>query len=79
MWELEGVSYLCSVNKGTDQLRGYHAGDLRPYFHACKKTGIVIMWPIYTCNTLVRLNCHLNLQSLFLTEGAYNFQFLTVY
>ena len=28
---------LCSENKGVDQLRGYHAADLRLCFHACKK------------------------------------------
>ena len=37
MKELEGVYYLCSENIGADQLRGYHAADLRLCFHACKK------------------------------------------
>ena len=31
------VINLCSENKGADQLRGYHAADLRLCFHACKK------------------------------------------
>ena len=28
IWELEGFSYLCSKNKGTDQLHGHRAADL---------------------------------------------------
>ena len=28
--------YLCSENKGADQLRGYHEADLRLCFHRCK-------------------------------------------
>ena len=27
--EVEGLYYLCSKNKGADQLHGYHAADLR--------------------------------------------------
>ena len=27
--EVEGLYYLCSKNKDADQLRGYHAADLR--------------------------------------------------
>ena len=29
--------YLCSENKGADQLRGYREADLRLCFHICKK------------------------------------------
>ena len=29
--------YLCSENKGADQLRGYCPADLRPCFRLCKK------------------------------------------
>ena len=29
--------YLCSENKGADQLRGYHEADLRLCFRICKK------------------------------------------
>ena len=29
--------YLCSENKGTDQLRGYREADLRLCFRICKK------------------------------------------
>ena len=35
--EVEGLYYLCSKNKGADQLRGYHAADLRLSFCICKK------------------------------------------
>ena len=33
----EGLYYLCSENKGADQLRGYHKADLRFCFRICKK------------------------------------------
>ena len=34
----EGLYYLCSENKGADQLRGYREADLRLCFsHICKK------------------------------------------
>ena len=29
--------YLCSENKGTDQLHGYRTADLSLCFHICKK------------------------------------------
>ena len=29
--------YLCSENKGADQLRGYREADLHLCFHICKK------------------------------------------
>ena len=32
IYELEGLYYLCSENKGADQLRGYHEADLRLVF-----------------------------------------------
>ena len=35
--EVEGLYYLCSENKGADQLRGYHTSDLRLCFRTCKK------------------------------------------
>ena len=34
--EVEGLYYLCSENKGTDQLRGYREADLRLCFRICK-------------------------------------------
>ena len=39
VWILEvvGLYYLCSENKGADQLRGYSTADLRLCFHICKK------------------------------------------
>ena len=37
--KVEGVFYLCSENKGADQLRGYHEADLRLCFHICKMLG----------------------------------------
>ena len=35
--EQEGLYYLCSENKGADQLRGYREADLLLCFHICKK------------------------------------------
>ena len=37
IYEVEGLYYLCSENKGTDQLRGYREADLRLCFRICKK------------------------------------------
>ena len=34
--EEEGLYYLCSENKGADQLRGYRESDLRLCFRICK-------------------------------------------
>ena len=35
--EVEGLYYLCSENKGADQLRGYREADLHLCFRICKK------------------------------------------
>ena len=35
--EVERLFYLCSENKGTDQLQGYRTADLPHFFHICKK------------------------------------------
>ena len=34
---MEGLYYLCSENKGADQLRGYREADLHLCFRICKK------------------------------------------
>ena len=34
--KVERLNYLCSENKGADQLRGYHEADLRLCFGICK-------------------------------------------
>ena len=34
--EVEGLYYLCSENKGADQLRSYCEADLRLCFRICK-------------------------------------------
>ena len=36
IYELEGLYYLCSENKGADQLCGYHEADLHFCFRICK-------------------------------------------
>ena len=40
-WEVEGLYYPCSENKGADQLRGYREADLRLCFRICKKAGFL--------------------------------------
>ena len=35
--KVEGLYYLCSENKGADQLCRHHEADLRLCFHICKK------------------------------------------
>ena len=37
IYKEEGLYYLCSENKGADQLRSYCAADLRLCFSKCKK------------------------------------------
>ena len=37
IYEVEGLYYPCSENKGADQLRGYREADLRLCFRICKK------------------------------------------
>ena len=37
IYEVEGLCYLCSENKGADHLRGHREADLRLCFRICKK------------------------------------------
>ena len=37
IYKVKGLYYLCSENKGADQLRGYREADLRLCFRICKK------------------------------------------
>ena len=37
IYEVEELYYLCSENKGADQLQGYREADLRLCFRICKK------------------------------------------
>ena len=36
IYKVEGSYYLCSEDKGADQLRGYREADLRLCFRICK-------------------------------------------
>ena len=38
--EVERLYYLCSENKGADQLRGYRAADLRLCYRICETAGV---------------------------------------
>ena len=43
----EGLHYLCSENKGADQLRGYREADLRLCFRICKNVDFLMTWLIW--------------------------------
>ena len=43
---MEGLYYLCSENKGADQLRGYREADLRLFSHV-QKAGFLTTRLIY--------------------------------
>ena len=49
IYEEEGLYYLCSENKGADQLRGYREADLRLCFRICKRPTF-LQRGSYTCN-----------------------------
>ena len=42
IYEIEGLYYPCSENKGADQLCGYREADLRLCFCICKKAGFLM-------------------------------------
>ena len=44
IYQVEGLYYLCSENKGADQLRSYCAADLHLCFCICKKAGFLMTW-----------------------------------
>ena len=39
-WEVEGLYYLCSENKGSDQLHSYYAAELHLCFHIYAKNRV---------------------------------------
>ena len=41
IYEVEGLHYLCSENKGADQLSGDRKADLRLCFRICKNFGFL--------------------------------------
>ena len=47
IYNVEGSYYLCSENKGADQLRGYREADLRLCFRICKMLVFLITQLIY--------------------------------
>ena len=42
IWKVEELSYLCSENKGADQLRSYCEADLYLCFRICKNVGFLM-------------------------------------
>ena len=52
----EGLYYICSDNKGADQLRGYRAADLRLCFRLYAKKGFIMTQLI--SRNLLRSNVH---------------------
>ena len=55
--EEEGLYYLCSENKGADQLCGYREADLRLCFRICKKNGFLRTRLIFQFEILWQLAC----------------------
>ena len=49
--KVEGLYYLCSENKGADQLRGYREADLRLLFSHMEKAGFLTTRLLYHPNT----------------------------
>ena len=56
-----GLFYLCSENKGADQLRGYREADLRLCFRINAKTGFVTTRLICVCIRVWGKSCSLGL------------------
>ena len=52
--KVEGLFYLCSQNKGADQLHGYRAADLHLCFRICKKQ-VFSRHGTYTTNYLLEI------------------------
>ena len=50
VYEVEGLYYPCSENKGAEQLRGYRESDLRLCFRICEKAGFLIT-RLISCHT----------------------------
>ena len=44
--EVEGLYYLCSENKGADQLRSYRLADLHLLFSHKQNVGFLMTWLI---------------------------------
>ena len=53
--EEEGLYYLCSENKGADQLRGYREADLRLCFRISKKPVFSRRGSNVVCKMLYRM------------------------
>ena len=49
IYKVEGMNYLCSENKGTDQLRRYPEADLRLCFHIMQNGRFLMTWLKCTC------------------------------
>ena len=49
--KVERLYYLCSENKGADQLRGYREADLRLCFRICKMLGFLMTRLIYSSHS----------------------------
>ena len=55
---MEGLYYICSENKGADQLRGYREADLRLCFRICKNPVFSRRGSIYHFNAAENANDH---------------------
>ena len=61
--EVEGLYYLCSENKGADQLRVYREADLRLCFRICKKP-VFSRRGSYECELSMWISCEKDTASL---------------
>ena len=67
IYEVEGLKYPCSENKGADQLCGYREADLRLYFRICTKAGF-LMTRLISCFKKSRKKSFYNLVASVLSK-----------
>ena len=55
IWEVERLYYLCSENKGADQLLGFRTADLGLCFSQIQKSGFLASWLIFDSAMVLRI------------------------
>ena len=61
MYEVEGLYYLCSENKGADQLRGSREADLHLFFSHMQNVGFHITQLNYHAIRVCIISCFLQI------------------
>ena len=64
IYEVEGLYYPYSENKGADQLRGYREADLRLCFRICKK-------PVFSRRGSFRVSSCLEIDNFLLDKDLF--------